>query len=90
MTGAGGWIGRASAVRLAREGASVEVADLRLASAQETVAILEAEGHTGLAVECDVRDRESGVALGFEDRDRLRAEASRRSATSPTLPRGPA
>ncbi len=59
VTGAGGSIGRASAVRLAREGASVAVADLRLASAQETVAILEAEGHTGLAVECDVRDEGS-------------------------------
>jgi NAD(P)-dependent dehydrogenase (short-subunit alcohol dehydrogenase family) len=59
VTGAGGSIGRASAVRLAREGASVAVADLRLASAQETVAILEAEGHTGLAVECDVRDEAS-------------------------------
>jgi meso-butanediol dehydrogenase/(S,S)-butanediol dehydrogenase/diacetyl reductase len=59
VTGAGGSIGRASALRLAREGASVAVADLRLASAQETVAIIEAEGHSALAVECDVRDEAS-------------------------------
>jgi NAD(P)-dependent dehydrogenase (short-subunit alcohol dehydrogenase family) len=59
VTGAGGAIGRESALRLAREGASVAVADLRLAAAQETVSLLEAEGHEALALECDVRDEAS-------------------------------
>ncbi len=59
VTGAGGAIGRESAFRLAREGASVAVADVRLTAAQETVSLLEAEGHTALAVECDVRDEAS-------------------------------
>jgi NAD(P)-dependent dehydrogenase (short-subunit alcohol dehydrogenase family) len=60
VTGAGGAIGRESALRLAREGASVAVADVRLAAAQDTVSLLEAEGHEALALECDVRD-EAGV-----------------------------
>lgn len=59
VTGAGGSIGRQSALRLAREGASVAVADVRLAAAEESVGILEAEGHTALALECDVRDEAS-------------------------------
>jgi NAD(P)-dependent dehydrogenase (short-subunit alcohol dehydrogenase family) len=59
VTGAGGAIGRESALRLAREGASIAVADLRLAAAQETVSLLEAEGHEALALECDVRDEAS-------------------------------
>ena len=59
VTGAGGAIGRESALRLAREGASVAVADVRLGAAQETVSLLEAEGHEALALECDVRDEAS-------------------------------
>jgi NAD(P)-dependent dehydrogenase (short-subunit alcohol dehydrogenase family) len=59
VTGAGGAIGRESALRLAREGASVAAADVRLAAAQETVSLLEAEGHEALALECDVRDEAS-------------------------------
>jgi NAD(P)-dependent dehydrogenase (short-subunit alcohol dehydrogenase family) len=59
VTGAGGAIGRESALRLAREGASVAVADVRLAAAQQTVSLLEAEGHEALALECDVRDEAS-------------------------------
>ncbi len=63
VTGAGGSIGRASALRLAQEGASVAVADVRLAAAQESVDILEAAGHTALALECDVRSEESVTAM---------------------------
>jgi NAD(P)-dependent dehydrogenase (short-subunit alcohol dehydrogenase family) len=59
VTGAGGAIGRESALRMAREGASVAVADLRLEAAQETVSLLTGEGHEALAVECDVRDQAS-------------------------------
>jgi NAD(P)-dependent dehydrogenase (short-subunit alcohol dehydrogenase family) len=50
VTGAGSGIGRASAVRFAAEGASVVVADIRGAKAEETVALIEAAG--GRAVAC--------------------------------------
>jgi NAD(P)-dependent dehydrogenase (short-subunit alcohol dehydrogenase family) len=46
--------GRATALLLAREGAQVAVADLRLASAQDTVALIEAEGGQAVAFEADV------------------------------------
>jgi len=51
--------GRATCIVLAREGAKVVVADRELARAQETVAIIEKEGHTASAVEADVTDEES-------------------------------
>ena len=59
VTGAGGAIGGQSALRLAREGAFVAVADVRLDAAEKTVSLLEAEGHEALALECDVRDEAS-------------------------------
>jgi len=46
--------GRATAILFAREGASVVVADLNLASAEETVRMIAAEGGTASAVEMDV------------------------------------
>ena len=57
ITGAGSGIGRATALRLAGEGAAIIVADLRLDSAAETVRLVEAAGGRALAVECDVRER---------------------------------
>ncbi|MHB1134781.1 MAG: SDR family NAD(P)-dependent oxidoreductase [Chloroflexota bacterium] len=63
VTGAGQGIGRAIALRLAAGGARVAVADLNLASAQETVAILAAQGHEGLALGVDVTDRAQCFAL---------------------------
>jgi meso-butanediol dehydrogenase / (S,S)-butanediol dehydrogenase / diacetyl reductase len=66
VTGAGGAIGRASALRLAREGASVGIADVRLAAAEESVAVLEADGLTGYALECDVRHEESVNSMVHE------------------------
>lgn len=57
ITGAGSGIGRATALRLAGEGAAIIVADLRLESAAETVRLVEAAGGRALAVECDVRER---------------------------------
>ncbi|MCL6593035.1 MAG: SDR family oxidoreductase [Alicyclobacillus sp.] len=59
VTGGGGGIGRASALRLAREGAKVVVADLQLAAAQATVqAILEVGGQA-VAVQTDVTSFDS-------------------------------
>ena len=54
ITGAGSGIGRATAVRLAREGASVMVADLDDPGARETVARITEVGGAAAAVQADV------------------------------------
>ncbi len=54
VTGAGSGIGRAAAVALAREGASVAVADVSEQGNQETARIIEESGGRALAVACDV------------------------------------
>lgn len=56
VTGAARGIGAATAERLAREGRSVAVLDLKEADAQEVVDRITAEGGTALAVGCDVSD----------------------------------
>ncbi len=48
--------GRATALLLAREGASVLVVDRDLASAQDTVDLIAKEGGTASAVACDITD----------------------------------
>ena len=57
VTGGGSGIGRATALRFAREGAKVLVADLHEAHAQEVVKEIEAEGGTALAVVGDLADQ---------------------------------
>lgn len=59
ITGAGSGIGRATALRLAREGATVAVADINADTAQETVGLIEQEGGTAFAFTCDVADEDS-------------------------------
>lgn len=54
IAGAGGAIGRAVAVRFAREGAKVAVADLDEAAAKETVQIIQKEGGVAEAARVDV------------------------------------
>ena len=61
VTGAGGGIGRATAVRLAQEGWRVVCADLEAAAAAETAAQLQGPGHAWRAL--DVREDESLCAL---------------------------
>ena len=56
VTGAASGIGRACALRLAREGAAVAVADLNRAGSEETVGLIEAAGGRGLAHATDVAD----------------------------------
>jgi NAD(P)-dependent dehydrogenase (short-subunit alcohol dehydrogenase family) len=63
VTGAASGIGRATAVALAREGASVVVADLDEAGGQETVGLIADEGGTALYVRCDVSEARSIEAL---------------------------
>ncbi|GAA2259532.1 3-ketoacyl-ACP reductase [Streptomyces ruber] len=58
VTGAGSGIGRAAAVKFARAGAKVLVADLNPTGAAETVQEIEKAGGTGLAVVGDLSDRQ--------------------------------
>lgn len=62
ITGAGSGMGRAFALGLAREGATVGVVDLNQAAAESVVAELAAEGLSGLALAADVSKRDQVVA----------------------------
>ena len=62
ITGAGSGLGRACALAFAAQGARIAVSDLRLDAAQETVAILAAQGRDGLALTLDVTSEDSFVA----------------------------
>ena len=55
VTGGGRGIGAATALRLAREGAAVAVADMDLEPAQEVADKVSAQGGRALALSCDVR-----------------------------------
>lgn len=57
ITGAAHGIGRATARRLAREGAAIVVADIDADAAEKVVRELTASGAAALAVTCDVTDR---------------------------------
>lgn len=63
VTGGGTGIGRACALRLAREGACITVADIRDADAQETVRLVEVEGGKAIAVHCDIGDEAQVQAM---------------------------
>ena len=54
VTGATGGIGRATAPAVARDGASVVVADVAAEGNQETARLIEQAGGRALAVSCDV------------------------------------
>ena len=58
ITGGGSGIGRATAVRLAAEGACVLAADLNEAGARETVRMIESAGGRAAAMQVDVTDAE--------------------------------
>lgn len=59
ITGAGGGIGRETALAFAREGASVVATDISEKANQETVKLIEDEGGKVLAVTVDVTDSKS-------------------------------
>jgi NAD(P)-dependent dehydrogenase (short-subunit alcohol dehydrogenase family) len=63
VTGAGSGIGRATAERLAADGARVVCADVNLAGTEETVATIRAASGEASAVRCDVSDAAAVSAL---------------------------
>lgn len=63
VTGGGSGIGMGLAKELARQGARVAVADIRLANAEKVAAAIRSEGGEAIAVECDVCERASIAAL---------------------------
>ena len=63
--------GRATAILFAREGASVLCVDRVLASAEETVAMIEQEGGKASAFEADVTDEEQVKAIVATAKQRL-------------------
>lgn len=56
VTGAASGIGRATAIRLAEEGAAVACVDRAVDGAKETAAAITEKGGRAIAVECDVLD----------------------------------
>jgi short-subunit dehydrogenase len=69
ITGAGSGIGRAFALELARRGATTVVADIDLARAKETAALVHSRGGRAHAVRCDVRSKDEMNELA-SDSDR--------------------
>jgi NAD(P)-dependent dehydrogenase (short-subunit alcohol dehydrogenase family) len=63
ITGAGSGIGRAAAGRFAAEGAAVVAADLDVASAEDTVALIAAAGGQAAAVRADVSRSDDCAAM---------------------------
>src|SRR5438132_6680497 len=63
ITGGGSGIGRACAVRFAKEGANVCVADLDVKAAAETARMVEAAGRKAAAVQVDTTDEAANEAM---------------------------
>jgi len=63
ITGAGAGIGRATAVRFAKEGAGLVLGDLDEAGLQETAAAVEASGGQAVAVAGDITRREAAERM---------------------------
>ena len=63
VTGGGGGIGRAAGLLMAREGASLAVADSDRARAEETAAAVAAAGGTAIALAADVTDEAQVAAM---------------------------
>ena len=78
ITGGGSGIGRATAQRAAHEGAAVAVLDRNAAGADETVALIAADGGAASAYACDVADDGQIASTVATYRRRSRADRRRR------------
>jgi meso-butanediol dehydrogenase/(S,S)-butanediol dehydrogenase/diacetyl reductase len=65
ITGAGSGMGRAFSLRLAREGATVGVLDVRKEASEEVCQELTAAGHKGIPLAADVSKRDQ-VSAAFD------------------------
>ena len=63
VTGGASGIGRACAIRLAREGAGIVIGDIRDEQAEETADLVRAAGGKAIAVHCDIGDEEQVGAM---------------------------
>lgn len=63
ITGAGSGVGRAAALLFARHGAKLALADIDAANAEETAAMVRAEGGEAIAQACDVGDEAQMTAV---------------------------
>jgi 3-oxoacyl-[acyl-carrier protein] reductase len=63
ITGAGQGIGRATALKFAKEGAKVAVCDINLDAVQQTVELVECAGGEAVGYQIDVTDKESIRAM---------------------------
>jgi NAD(P)-dependent dehydrogenase (short-subunit alcohol dehydrogenase family) len=68
VTGAGSGIGRATAIRFARNGAHVVVSDIDLASAEATTETIRHNGHRASAARLDVTDADAWEAFAADVR----------------------
>jgi NAD(P)-dependent dehydrogenase (short-subunit alcohol dehydrogenase family) len=66
VTGAGSGIGKATAIRLASEGAAVAVVDRNLSAAEETAIAIRASDHRARAIACDISRSEQVAAAAAE------------------------
>ncbi|MBL4609213.1 MAG: SDR family oxidoreductase [Halopseudomonas sp.] len=71
VTGAGSGLGRELAVRYAREGARLVLADIQDAGLKETLALVEVAGGKGFCQRCDVRDFSQLAALAQSCDERM-------------------
>ena len=89
VTGAGSGIGRAAARIMAREGARLLLADIDLASAEETADLVRGAGGEAVAVVCDVaREAEVDAAVASAVRSYGRLDGAFNNAGFPEKPVG--
>lgn len=71
ITGAAAGIGRAAALQFAREGAKVAVTDVNREGAEETAALIAAEGGEALALAHDVASEQDWIGVLARTKDRF-------------------